>query len=161
GSIEYGWARLSCVSHELSRRRDAGETDPLDGELIDRYARDLDAIVAGRREMAIDIAHYREEKKRDPYYENDRLRAALPAAVRRLYVLVACAVRVRLRRSEDAGAPFRSFGFVLPAATPRPANQDLIMVALTVMTFCLLVLGFAAIGAAALSDELGAWHPSA
>jgi hypothetical protein len=160
GSIEYGWARLSCVSHELSQRRQAGQTDPLDGELLDRYARDLDAIVAARREMAIDIARYREEKKRDPYYENDRLRSALSAELRRLNVLIACAVRVRLRRSEDPNAPFRPFGFVLPTSTPQPANQDLILVGLTVMTFSLLVLGFAAIGAAALFGPFGVWHPS-
>src|SRR6516225_2831594 len=42
GSLENGWARLSCLSHELAWRRDAGETESLDDEMLDRYANDLD-----------------------------------------------------------------------------------------------------------------------
>jgi hypothetical protein len=160
GSVEYGWARLSCLSHELSRRRNAEELAPLDAELIDRYASDLDAIVAMRRAMAPDIAEYRRQRAADPAYENDRLRAALTSVLRRLYILLGCAVRVRLRRSEDANATFRSFGFDLPADAPPPGHQDLIIVGLSVMTGALLALCFAAVGAAALADGLDLWRPS-
>ena len=36
GSLEQGWARLSRLSHELTWRRDAGETESLDGEMLNR-----------------------------------------------------------------------------------------------------------------------------
>ena len=49
GSLEHGWARLSCASHELAWRRDAGETELLDGEMLDRYANDLDNIASKRQ----------------------------------------------------------------------------------------------------------------
>jgi hypothetical protein len=71
GSIEYGWARLSCLSHELGRRRNDGEIDALDAEMLDRYASDLDNIAAQRRALQADIAQYRHEKTRKPVYDNN------------------------------------------------------------------------------------------
>jgi hypothetical protein len=67
GSIEYGWVRLSCLSYELKRRRDAGETEALDGEVLDRYGSDLDTISVKRRALEADMAQYRQEKARNRF----------------------------------------------------------------------------------------------
>ena len=161
GSLEQGWARLSCLSHELTWRRDAGETKSLDGEMLDRYANDLDNIAARRQALEADVAQYRKEKADNPFCANDRLHNSIKSALRHLYVLLGCAVRLRMRRSTDINIAFRRFGFVLGPSTPTPSNQDLIIVGLAVMTACLLMLGFAALAAASLSDMAGLWHPSA
>jgi Protein of unknown function (DUF2384) len=160
GSIEYGWARLSCLSHELGWRRNAGETESLDGEMLDRYASDLENIASKRQAFEADVAQYRQEKVRDQFYDNDQLRNAIKSALRQLYVLLGCAVRLKMSRSADINAAFRPFGFVLGPSTPPPGNQDLIIVGLTVMAASLLVLVFAAMAAGSLFEAIGLWHPS-
>src|SRR5262249_50800617 len=77
------------------------------------------------------------------------------------YVLLGCAVRLRLSGSADINAAFRPFGFVLGPSVPTPGNQDLIIVGLTVMTGSLLMLVFAALAAGSLSEMVGLWQPSA
>ena len=160
GSIEYGWARLSCLSHELGWRRDAGETASLDGEILDRYASDLDNIASKRQAMEIDMAQYKQEKARNPFYDNEGLRDAIRSALQQLYVLLGCAVRLKLSNNADINAAFRPFGFVLGPSTPAPRNQDLIIVGLTVMTGSLLMLVFAAMAAGSLFEAIGWWRPS-
>jgi hypothetical protein len=81
GTIEYRWARLSCLSHELGRRRDAGETESLDGEMLDRYARDLDNISLKRRAVEAEVAQYRQEKAWNRFYENSQLRTTIADAL--------------------------------------------------------------------------------
>ena len=160
GSLENGWARLSCLSHELAWRRDAGETESLDDEMLDRYANDLDNIASKRQALEADVAQYRKERAENPFYVNDRLHNSIKTALRQLYVLLGCAVRLRLNGGADINAAFRPFGFVLGPSAPTPGNQDLIIVGLTVMTGSLLVLVFAALAAGALSGMLGLWQPS-
>ena len=160
GSIEYGWARLSCLSYELGWRREAGETDSLDGEMLDRYANDLDNIASKRQAMEADVAQYRKEKASDSSYDNERLRSAIKNALRQLYILLGCAVRLKLSRSSDVNTAFRPFGFVLGPSPSMPRNQDLIIVALTVMTASLLTLVFAAVAVGSLSEASGLWYPS-
>jgi hypothetical protein len=158
GSIEYGWARLSCLSHELGRRRDAGETEAFDDEMLDRYSSDLDNIASKRRALEADMAQYRQEKARDPFYDNNELRNAITSALKKLYVLLGCAVRLKTSPSADVNAAFRSFGFVLGPSPPPHGNQDLIIVGLTTMTASLLILTFAALAA---TSAIGLWQPSA
>jgi hypothetical protein len=158
GSIEYGWARLSCLSYELGRRRDDGETESLDGEMLNRYARDLDNISSKRQALEADVAQYRQEKARNSFYENNPLRTAIADALRQLHILLGCAVRLKASRATDINGAFRSFGFVLGPSTQPPGNQDLIIVGLSVMTASLLMLVFAALAAGSLP---GLWQPSA
>jgi len=160
GTIEYGWARLSCLSHELARRRDAGETESLDDEMLDRYARDLDNVASKRRAMEVDMAQYREQKIRSQFYENDRLRNEIKNALWQLYILLGCAARLKLSRSGDINAAFRTFGFVLGPSTPPPKNHDLMIVGLTVMSASLLMLAFASVAAGVLFEENGMWNRS-
>lgn len=156
GSVEHGWARLTCLSHELARRRDAGDIDSLDGEILDRYATDLDNIAAKRQALEADIAQYRQEKARDPFYENNELNKAITGLLRKLYILLACAVRLKASPTTDINTVFRSFGFALgPSAAPS-RNQDLIIVGLAVMAASLFMLTFAAVAV----GSIGIWQPS-
>lgn len=161
GSVEYGWARLSCLSHELAWRRDAAETESLDGEMLDRYANDLDNIASKRQALESDVAQYRQDKAHNPFYENDHLRNAIKGALRQLYILLGCAVRLRLSRSADISSAFRPFGFILGPSVPTPGNQDLIIVGLTVMTGSLLLLVFTGLAAGSFLEAVGVWQPSA
>jgi len=158
GSIEYVWARLSCLAHELERRRDAGETEAFDDEMLDRCSSDLDNIASKRQALEAVMAQYRQAKARDPLYDNNELRNAIISVLKKLYVLLGCAVRLKTSPTADVNAAFRSFGFVLgPAPTPR-GNRDLIIVGLTVMTASLLTLAFVAMAA---SSATGLWQASA
>jgi hypothetical protein len=157
GSIEYGWARFSCLSHELGRRRDAGETESFDDGMLGRYTSDLENIASSRRAIEADMTQYRQDKARDPFYDNNELRNAITSALKKLYILLGCAVRLKTSPTADVNTAFRSFGFVLGPSPPRPGNQDLIIVGLTVMTASLLILTFAALAA---SSAIGLWQPS-
>jgi hypothetical protein len=134
GSIEYGWGRLSCLSHELAWRRNAGEIEALDGEMLDRYASNLDNIAAKRQSLEADMAQYRQEKSRNPFYDKNELRTAITSALRKLYILLGCAVRLKASPTADINTVFRLFGFVLGPSTPPPGNQDLMIVGLTVIS---------------------------
>jgi len=153
GSVEYGWARLSCLSYELGRRRDAGDTDSVDGELLDRYASD---IALKRQALEADLTRYRQEKAGNKFYENNQLQTNIAAALRQIHILLGCAVRMKASRTTDISAAFRSFGFDLGPSLPAVGNQDLIIEGLAVMTTSLLLLMFAAWAAAATQ----LWQPS-
>jgi hypothetical protein len=160
GSVEHGWARLSCLSYELGRRRDAGEIESLDSGMLDRYQKDLDSISVKRRALENDIAQYRQERARNKFYENAGLRRDITDALRHLYILLACAVRLKAGRTSDINATFRSFGFVLEPSAPPPDNHDLIIVGLAVMTGSLLALVFAAVAIGSVFEATGLWQPS-
>jgi hypothetical protein len=150
-SIDYAWARLSCVSYELKRRRDAGLTEPLvDGELLQRYASDLDSIAVKRRALEDEIAHYRKEKLSNPYFTNDQLHRVIRTTLRQLYVLLGCAVRLKQTPNADMDTALRPFGFVLGPTNPRDENNNVMIMGLAVMTACLFVLVFAAVEASQL-----------
>jgi hypothetical protein len=156
GSIEYGWARLSCLSHELGWRRNDGEIEALDGELLNRYASDLDNIATKRQSLEADVAQYRQEKARNPFYDNNELRIAIISELRKLYILLGCAVRLKAAPTTDINAVFRSFGFALGPSTPPSGNQDLMIVGLAVMTGSLLMLTFVAVAV----GDIGLWQRS-
>ena len=60
------------------------ETESLDGEMLDRYANDLDNIASKRQALESDVAQYRQDKAHNPFYENDHLRNAIKGALRQL-----------------------------------------------------------------------------
>jgi len=156
GSIEHGWARLSCLSHELGRRRNAGDIEALDNEILDRYATDLDNIAAKRQALEEDIAKYREEKARNKFYDNSELNKAITGLLRKIYILLACAVRLKASPTTDINAVFRSFGFALGPSAAAPTNQNLIIVGLAFMTASLFMLTFVAVAV----GYIGIWHAS-
>jgi hypothetical protein len=140
GTIEHGWARLSCLSYELRRRRDAGEIKSLDSELLDRYQKGLDSIAVKRRALIGEIAQYKQEKARNRPYDDTQLGRDITDALRQLYILLACAARLKAGRTVDINATFRSFGFVLEPLALPPDNQDLIIIGLAVMGGSLFTL---------------------
>jgi hypothetical protein len=156
GTIEHGWARLTCLSYELGQRRNAGDIEALDAEILDRYATDLDNIAAKLQAMEADMAQYRQEKARNPYYDNSELNKAITGLLRKLYILLGCAVRLKASPTTDINTVFRSFGFALGPSAAPPGNQDLIVVGLAVMTGSLFVLTSVAVAVA----DIGIWQPS-
>ena len=97
-SLEHDWARLSCLVYEQRSRRTAGMLNSLDADLLSAYARDLENIEDKMRVMAADVATYRREIARDPSYTNDALRGADARNLYKLYILLGCAVRLKVHR---------------------------------------------------------------
>jgi hypothetical protein len=155
-SIEYGWARLSCILHLVRRIQNADETASLDGEMLSRYAQDLDNLALKRRTMESDVERYRVEKANDRYHTNDDLHRSVRTTLRKLYVLLGCAVRLRLSTDDAMRPAFRSFGFLLETPSAKQDNNNLIIVGLAMMT----ASGFAIVYAAATLSTQNYWEPS-
>jgi hypothetical protein len=152
-TLEYKWARLSCLVYEEKSRRMSGLFDSLDADLLKSYEKDLDAIEAQRRSMEAEVVAYRTEKAANPYYTNEDLDRAIRNNIYKLTVLIGCAVRLKKQPHEDMDLALRSFGFKLVQA-PRPTdNQDLKLVAMAIAAASVLALAFAAVAAA----HLGLW----
>jgi hypothetical protein len=162
-SIEYRWARLSCLLYELERRRDADDMQSLDSEMLNSYQKDLDSLTLLRQALERRIANYRKDKAHNP--ADSQLLQKLKEALRQLYILLACAVRLKANRKTDISAIFRSFGFDFRSSSPPPSppsstNADLIIAGLFVMTVSLLGLVFGAVLVAAYFQGRGLWQPS-
>lgn len=159
-SIEYSWARLSCILHQLRRMQDAGLVENLDGEVLDQYAKDFDNLALSRKSMEDDIAEYRRQKATDVYFEDDELHRSIRKALRQLYVLLACAVRLKLRGDNDINSGLRPFGFVLLSAKVGEGNRNLMIVGLAVMTGTIFVAVYAIIGVERMLASSSFWQPS-
>ena len=160
GTLEYTWARLSCLCYELQRRRDWGKIECLDGELLQRYGSDLDEIVERRKSFERDVAQYRKDKRRSPHFNNDKLHRAMRRVLQQLYILLGCAVRLKLSPHVDINSALRQFGFVLAPAARHQENQDVILVGLTVMSGAVFSLAFCAVLANWLLGLVGLWQGS-
>src|SRR5215216_3359318 len=159
--IEYSWARLSCLLWELQRRQDCSQIEPiLDGELLQRYASDLDSIALRRKSLEEDIAQYRREKLVDPFYTNDQLHRTIRNTLRQLYVVLGCAVRLKLSPNGDMNVALKPFGFILNPVGGGSGNQNLMIVALATVAVCVCVLLFAALGTISLLKHWALWTPS-
>jgi hypothetical protein len=158
--LEYTWARLSCLSYELKSRLDANSTACLDGDLLDKYGSDLDRILDKCGSLEPDVAQYRADRLKVPHYSNDQLQRAIRLALHQLYILLGCAVRLKLRPSADINAALRPFGFLLDPAPPQQQNRNVIVVGLAVMASSLFVLVFTAVQTNWLLGHAGLWHAS-
>jgi hypothetical protein len=159
-SIEYAWARLSCLTYEISRRRDGGGADDLDGEMLDRYGTQLDAVAESRRSLEPAMAHYRRKVATDPTHANDKLRQDIKFALRQLYVFLGCAVLKKRGIRADLMSAFQPFGFTLSPAPFAPRPHDLIIVGLTMTTISIFVLVLAAVEAGQFFGTGNFWQPS-
>jgi hypothetical protein len=148
-SIEYAWARLSCVSYEIGRRRESGGPDDLDDEMLDRYGEQLHQIAGHCRTLEKRVAEYRKSGA-DHAAETDDLRESINGSLRDLYVFLACAVLKKYGRDADMKSVFQPFGFVLKPMPIASTNFDIIVVGLAVMTLSVFLLLFAAY-------EIGHW----
>lgn len=144
-SVEYAWARLSCLSYKISRRRDADGSADLDGEMLERYAKQLEEIAKRRQSMLKDMDAYRSDAAAGRIDPASDLAFRIETAFRQLCLLLGCAVLLKRGRRADMAEAFQPFGFRLLAVTTAAGNQNLIIAGLTVMTGAILVLVFAAV----------------
>ena len=155
-TLEYSWARLSCLLYQLRRRQDTDQVLPFDGDVLEMVAKDFEDIVLRRKSLEDDVTFYRAEKAKNQYYSNDGLQRQIRAMLRRLYLLMGCAVRLQLS-SDFIG----EFGFVLkPDDRMTTSNRNVMTVGLAVMTGCVFVTIYAAIGIAWFASASGLWVPS-
>jgi len=73
-----------------------------------------------------------------------------------LYVLLGCAVRLKVKPHADINLSLKPFGFILGSVVRQPENRDVMLVALTVMAACVFAVAFAAVGL----GYLGLWSRS-
>ncbi len=156
GSLEYSWARLSCLVYQLKCHRMSGDLECLDGELLQRYAVDLDRIEDKRKSLEDEVSRYRAEKLSHASYTSYPLHRTINNALRQLYVLLGCAVRSKAKAHADINLALRPFGFVLGSVVRPPENRDVMLVALTIMAASVFVVAFAAVRL----GHLGLWSVS-
>jgi hypothetical protein len=155
-SVEYSWARLSCVLYLVRKIQNADAVSSLDSEMLSRYAQDLDNLALKRRTMQGEIEHYRQEKAADRYHTNDDLHRSIRTTLRKLYVLLGCAVRLKSTTDDAMNSAFRSFGFLLEMPMAKHDNGNIIVVGLAMMT----ASAFAIVYAAATLSMQNYWTPS-
>lgn len=153
-SLEYSWARLSCLAYELDRRRTSGDLDPLDGELLRRYAKHLDGIGAQRRTLETQLAEYRKAKSSFAGYTDYALHRSIQDTLYRLYVLLGCAVRTNLAPDGDVNLALQQFGFKLNRPIPPSDSRIVTIGALFMVTTAVLLVGYAAVGLNILAGHL-------
>jgi hypothetical protein len=155
-TLEHSWARLCCLVFALKSYRMEGFTGALDAGLLQDYQNDLDLIESQKKAMEAQVAAYRTARESDPYYTNEELRRCIVDNLRKLYVLLGCAVRAKTQPNDDINLALRPFGFMV---TPRPRPQstgDLQLVSLTAVAASVILLGLAADGL----GQFGLWKVS-
>jgi len=156
GSLEYSWARLGCLVYQLKRHRMSGDFECLDGELLEKYAADLDSIEDKRKSLEDEVSRYRAEKLGHASYTSYPLHRTINNALRQLYILLGCAVRLKAKPHADINLTLRPFGFALVSVVRPPENRDVMLVALTIMAASVFVVAFAAVRL----GHLGLWSVS-
>jgi hypothetical protein len=119
-------------------------TNALDSSLLRDYERDLDLIESQKKSMESEVAAYRTAKASDPYYTNDALRRAIRDNLHKLYILLGCAVRLRMHPHDDIDLALAQFGFKLNHATHGPDLGDIKLVALAAVAATVTMIGLAA-----------------
>jgi hypothetical protein len=156
-SLEYNWARLSCLVFQIREVRNGGGTGPLDDELLKSYANDVDQIVLRRKAMEEDVAEYRRKKAKDSTYAHDELHRRIMTALSQLYVLLVCGVR--LRSGGDIAQALVPFGFRMPPCQ-APRNSNLVVVGFGVIAAAAFAVVQISLWAGQLARNLGLWMPS-
>src|SRR5829696_6598356 len=132
-SIEYSWARLSCLLYRFKYMQDAGVPLSFDEEVLTLYANDLEALALSRRSLADEMLKYRQQKLQHPYHSDDELRASIRKTLRKTYLLLGCAVRLKIGTAGETNPALRPFGFILDGGAMRSEHKDLMIVGLGVM----------------------------
>src|SRR5439155_6278725 len=118
-SLGHSWARLCCLVYAQKSYRMSGLTEPLDASLLQDYEKDLEFIETKKQSMEAEVAAYRAAKARDPFYTNDDLRRAIRDNLYKLYILLGCAVRLKLQSHEDVDLALGEFGFRINRTNTR------------------------------------------
>jgi uncharacterized protein (DUF2384 family) len=146
-SLEHDWARLCCLVFVQKSCRMEDLTNALDASLLRDYERDLDLIESQKKTMESEVAAYRTARASDPYYTNDALRRAIRDNLCKLYVLLGCAVRLKMQPHDDIDLALAQFGFRLDHARHgRDDTGDLKLVGLATVAASITAIGLAAMG---------------
>lgn len=159
-TVEYAWARLSCLSYKIGRRREADGSADLDSDMLERYTPQLAEIASRRQSMLQDMDQYRGDIAAGNPAPANALVQRIDNAFRQLCLLLGCAVLLKRGRRADMSSAFHPFGFRLSAIANTEGNPNLIIVGLTIMTASILVLVFAAVIIAWQFGTGSAWTPS-
>jgi hypothetical protein len=106
--------------------------------------------------MEAQVAAYRTAKASDQFYTNDALRRDIADNLDKLYILLACAVRLKMQPRDDFDLALRPFGFKLNHPTRAQDMGDLKLVGLTAVAVSVTLLGLAAYAL----GQLGLWTMS-
>jgi hypothetical protein len=156
-TLEHNWARLCCLVYALKSYRMEGFTGALDASLLQDYQSDLDLIESQKRSMEPQVTAYRSARESDPYYTNEELRRCIVDNLRKLYILLGCAVRLKTQPNDDIDLALRPFGVILKPTLRPQGTGDLKLVSLTAVAMSVVLLGLAADGL----GQLGLWTTSA
>jgi hypothetical protein len=158
GSIEYNWARLSCLAQRLSEVQDGSSGANFDSEVLQSYATDVKKIFSQSKALESEITEYRKKKCRNPRYDDSELKSEINAILCRIYVLLACGVRLQ-RRNGDIAAALYPFGFRLDEK-PGPGNDNLIILACGIVVAAVLAFVQVTIWVGQLAKGFDLWAPS-
>jgi uncharacterized protein (DUF2384 family) len=118
--------------------------ESLDNEVLRAYAGDLQGIENAKRLMESEVATYRHEHARDPFYSDDKLRISIQDNLHKLYILLGCAVRQKHHSYDDLDRELGRFGFKLGRTTSQDSTGGLKIVGMGIATAVVLLLGLAA-----------------
>lgn len=156
-TLEHSWARLCCLVFVQKSYRMEGLTEALDAGLLRDYQSDLELIESKKNSMETQVAAYRSARESDPYYTNEGLRTHIMENLYKLYILLGCAVRLKMQPNDDIELALRRFGFKLNrTARPHGSTGDLKLVSLSAVALSVILLGLAATGI----GQLGLWTMS-
>jgi hypothetical protein len=111
GTLERNWAKLSCLLYRLRMARTSGESLNLDDEMLDRYWADVEQVATARRAVEEEVAEYRIIKGSDNFRGADELEDQIVVSLRKVYVLIGCAARLRSLQADDFTQTLEKFGF--------------------------------------------------
>jgi len=143
GSLKHSWARLCCLI-SIQKSGVEGLIDSLDASLLRDYRSDLELIETQKKSMESEVAAYRKAKAKDPFYTNDDLRRAIRDNLYKLYILLGCAVRLKMQPHEDADLALGRLGFKLNHARRMPRTGDLQLIGLTMGAATITLVGLVA-----------------
>lgn len=151
-SLEYAWARLSCLVY-AQKSCLLGAAAGLETGLLRAYQTDLDLIEASKKSMEADVAAYREARRKDGTYANQQLNQAIRNNLYKLYILLGCAVRLKKQPHQDVELALMRLGFKLDGDRDDDNTADLKLVGIAILAGLVLLLQFAGV----LIGQLKLW----
>jgi len=120
----------------------------------------LGALALSRRSLADEMANYRQQKLQHPYHSDDELRASIRKTLRKTYLLLGCAVRLKIGTAGETNPALRPFGFILDGGAIRSEHKDLMIVGLGVMGAAVFALVYSASSVGGLAARVVGWSLS-
>jgi hypothetical protein len=172
-SVEHRWARFTCLIYALRQVDEGGSGDAddfgniaqgLDEAFLSAYRPEYKRLLALHKDLEHRIPRYRKGTRSDS--DIDDLVDALQRALRRTYMFVGCAVRLKYSIDARAIDALARFGFEVKPLLPAPSIFYLIrwaalampaLVFLTVMATTLVGLAIPQDGSQTLQQTALKW----